>query len=449
MTGLHLSALIRLGFSISALTVMAGCAGDEPTGTAARLQQAAAERPEVSLSASGGAGTDAVRGALMRHPAIEEAANEIAASAAEVRVSRAALFPQLGLGATTGLTTDDDDDDNDPALELTGSQVITDFGTTALSIDAADLDVLRNYVAFQQAVDDAAVETLTLMADVQRARALVPLRTEQLGAMRDLQGLVQQRRAAGATSEPDILETERRIQSAEFALFEAELAEAEAESALIEVSGIPFSGKMPSAPSGRGCRSGNLPDTSIQIARLDEAIAELTLEKTKRSHLPRIALEAVARQPTEGSARIGMNVNIDTRVFEGGARSARLDAAARSLQARKSGVARARQSDQLEQLRLTRELSAASQRQQMIGRQIGLLDEARELYRRQYFDLGTRDLVDLLDTEEDFFDLQADQIVSRHDEIALRWQCASRSNNLLPALGITEASLHGFPLQLK
>lgn len=173
---LHVPATLRRAVSISALCVLAGCAVDKPTGTASLSQETAAKRPEVSLASSGGAGTDAVRDALLRLPAIEEAANEIAASVAEVRVSRSDLFPQLGLGATTGVTTNDGG--NDPALELTRSQVITDFGATAQAIDAADLEVLRNYVAFQQAVDNAAVETLTLMADVQRARVLVPLRTK-------------------------------------------------------------------------------------------------------------------------------------------------------------------------------------------------------------------------------------------------------------------------------
>lgn len=427
--------------------LLLGCANEEPTGTAAQLKAAAGARSEISADLTMGATSSAgqaVRSALLRHPAVQEAASEISASADEVRVSRAALFPQLGIGASTGSGLGGDDDE--PALEVTGSQLITDFGATGLAIDEADMSVLRNYVAFQQAVSDATVETLGLMNDVIRYRQLVTLRAEQLDAMKALQSLVTQRRTAGATTEPDILETARRIQSAEFEVLEAKLAESEAQSAFMEITGQPFGGASLNPPGSARCSGGREASFEIQIARLDAAAAEVALERANRSHLPRIALESVARQPTDGGARVGMNVNIGTSLFEGGARSARKNAAANVLKARQSGVARANQSDQLEQLRLTRELSATSQRQQMIARQIELVDSARGLYRRQYFDLGTRDLVDLLDTEEDFFNLKADRINAQYDAIDLQWQCAHRSQSLMAHLGIMNSSLYGYPL---
>lgn len=78
--------------------------------------------------------------------------------------------------------------------------------------------------------------------------------------------------------------------------------------------------------------------------------------------------------------------------------------------------------------------------------QTKLLDQTRALYRSQYFDLGTRNLNDLLDAEEDYYNALIERSDSERDlDIALL-QCHLTGGTLRSALGLSNVTLYGYPI---
>ena len=67
-------------------------------------------------------------------------------------------------------------------------------------------------------------------------------------------------------------------------------------------------------------------------------------------------------------------------------------------------------------------------------------------YRSQYFDLGTREISELLDNEEEFYNRKAELIELESELTANQIECATRDRSLRKAMKIDGNSLYGYPL---
>ena len=127
-------------------------------------------------------------------------------------------------------------------------------------------------------------------------------------------------------------------------------------------------------------------------------------------------------------------------------RSAAVNAARNTLNSADARVAAARRTDILVENRLRRDIAAAGAEEIILNRQVDLLEQTRSLFRSQYFDLGTRQIKDLLDNEDEYYDRQAELIELRSDLVANQLECAIREDSLRGRLGIEEVTLYDFPL---
>jgi adhesin transport system outer membrane protein len=389
-------------------------------------------------------GTDAkatARNALLQDPAVREAASLVSASADEVRIQRAVLFPSLGIAFGGGIG---DAGDGSGVARIEGKQLILDFGDTKRAVTAADLDLQINYISFQQTVDTALVELLTAYDAVAVNDQLLDVRTRQLAAMRELERLVAAQTEGGAASAPDLLETRKRLQTAEFMVNDAELALAEAHDRLARLGGPAQGGALPKL-SGN-CAKPSISD-DLQMAKLRHARATITLARAERARLPRAYVSPLAKSDLDGGGvSLGLNLGIDSDLIQGGAYTARANAARNKLEGAIAGVAAAERDFDLDTSKYKRDQSAADFRIGMLDRQIDLVDEARDLYRSQYFDLGTRRISELLDNEEEYYSLLAEKIETQASLTETRLQCAARDRSLRRSLGLEGNSLYGLPL---
>lgn len=420
---------------------LAACGGlPEADGTEAVIRARAKGLPVLAAPA-GTTAKDAAAGGLLQSPALREAASLVAASADDVRVQRAALFPSLGLSLGGGVG---DAGSGKAALELEGRQLILDFGDTKRAVTAADIDLQINYIAFQKTVDETVVAALSAYDATQMYGALLKIYRDQLQAMQKLEVLVAARTETGAATSPDLLETRKRIQAAEFLVHDTQLAEAEARDRLIRLTGLTDGGSF-NLPEGR-CDTVQGSD-DLHMAQLRLARASLKLERAERARNPKISLAPIARSEIGGGgASVGLNVGINSDLLEGGALTARANAARNAHLGAEAGVEAADLDDDLEKRKLQRDLAAGGQKIAMIERQLALLTETRALYRSQYFDLGTRQLSELLDNEEEFYSRQAELVELRSAIAVTRLECAARSRGLRQAMGLAGYSLYGFPL---
>jgi len=421
--------------------LLGGCSGlPGPDGTEAAILDKAAAMPGLT-PIQGTQVKTAARNGLLINPSVRQSASLISASADQVRVQRAALFPGLSLAGGGGMGTASS---GNPAVQLTGSQLLFDGGNSERVVKLADFDLQINYIAFQKAVDDTLVEIIKAYDAVQMQRELLDVYKKQLKALTELDTLVAQRSANGASSTSDHLETRKRLQSAAFLVNDTELALGEAQDRLTLLSGQQQGGRV--KLSSKGCKAIGETD-NLRMARLAESRAQLELERAEKAIMPRIGLRPViGGELGINKLPIGVSVDVQSDVLQGGAYTAKANAARNQLAGTQAKLAAVRLEDSLVERGLLRSLAAADRKTDMLKREIELLKETRVLYRSQYFDMGTRRLSELLDNEEEYYTRQAELVQLRSDISLSQAQCAVRSRTLRNELGLDGNSIYGFPL---
>jgi len=381
------------------------------------------------------------RNGLLINPSVRQAASLISASADQVRVQRAALFPGLSLAAGGGVGSGGS---GNPAVDLTGSQLLFDGGNSKRAVKLADFDLQINYIAFQKSVDDALMEVLKAYDNVQTYNELLSVYKKQLKALTELDALVAQRATTGAVSSSDHLETRKRLQSAAFLVNDTQLALGEARDRLTLLTGQPDGGHI--NLSVISCKAQGETD-DLRMARLTQARAQLALEKAEKEINPRIALQPVlGGELGVSKLPLGLNVDVRSDFLQGGALTARANVARNTLAATDAKLEAVRLEDSLGESALLRSLAAGDKKRAMLKQQIDLLKKTRVLYRSQYFDMGTRQLSDLLDNEEEYYSRQAELIRLRSEMSLNRAQCTVRSRLLRKELEVDGNSIYGFPL---
>lgn len=424
----------------SCLLALAGCSLPAPDGTEAALIARAKDMPPLA-PAQGRAAKDVVRNGLLLHPDVRAAASSVAASADQVRVQRGALFPALGMtvGGGTGSAGD-----GDPAVRMNVSQLLMDFGKTKRAVTSADMDLQINYITFQKAVDDAVIELLEAYDAVRMNTEALAVYKRQLAAMTELQKLVSERVEIGATTAPDLLETQKRVQNAAFLVQDAELALADAREQLERRSGQSAGGAVPEFRGGCALRGET---DKMRIARLKMAKAEIDLEQAQKARVPKITVSPLARLGTgDTSTGFGLNLGVSSDLLEGGALTARASVARNARDAAEAALDSAERDASLSSRKALRNITAGARRQEMLKRQIELLAKTRELYRSQYFDLGKRSISDLLDNEEEFYTRQAELVELSSKMATNRLSCAVYTRALRGSMELAGQTLYNLPL---
>lgn len=421
--------------------LLAGCAAlPEPDGTeAAIIARAETLSPLTPTDATDMKGV--AHNGLVSNPSVREAASLVSASADEVRVQRAKLFPSLSLSAGAG---QGDASRGDPLVELTGGQLLYDGGNSQRVIKIADYDLQIDYIAFQQAVDDAVLKVLKAYDEARMLDELLTVYEKQFAALSELETLVEARTDNGAVVRTDILEARKSVQSAAFLVSDTRLALAEARDRLVLLGGPPEGGRVTIAPES--CDAQGETD-DMRLAQLKLARAEMALEKAMGDLTPRVSLEPVLRGELGTNALpVGVNLNIQSDFLQGGALTARANGARKSFGAAKARLDAVLLEERINERGLSRSISANEEKSLMLKQQIQLLADTRELFRSQYFNMGTRRLSELLDNEEEYYSRQAELVQLRSELVADRLDCAIRSRELRRLLDLESHQIYGFPL---
>lgn len=427
---------------LAACTLLAGCAGlPGPTG----FEAAVIKKAEGLTTVAPGTGNDirsVARNGLLLSPSVREAASKVSASADEVRVQRAALFPSLSLSGGGGVGSARS---GNPSAGLTGSQLLFDGGNSQRAVKLADFDLQISYLTFQKTVDDAILEILKSYDTVQTKTELLGVYKRQLKALRELETLIASRTEGGAVSTSDLLEARKRVQSAAFLVNDTELALGEARDRLTLLSGQAQGGRV--HLSSASCKADGETD-NLLIAQLELGRGRVALERAETAALtPRVALKPVlGGEIGINKLPVGVNLDIQSDVLQGGALTAKANIARNQLAAADAKLGVVKLEDSVTERGLLRTLAAGRRKTTMLQQQISLLAKTRELYRSQYFDLGTRRIAELLDNEEEYYKRQSELVELRSELAASRIDCAVRSRVLRRELGLEGNVIYGFPL---
>lgn len=390
---------------------------------------------------------------VLYHPRVAQALGNEKSELEMINVAKSAYYPEVrgGLGMRYDRnTTSREDREYTPSADIEINQTLYDFGRTESSVKSAEYGHL-GAKAYTSATNEELIHAATSdVVAIVRDQALINLAEQQVFQVQSLGVLVEERYGKGASNLSDVLQVQSRIDDVESVALDAE---ARYESTLRNL------GIMIGRPNLSSVEIGRLPEnlgqacsTLLQwedipeyaIADLEAKRAQAELDFSKSNEMPTISLQGSVSHPFNDSSRRGyrndtrISLNVSVPFYEGGRLEANKRAASNRMQsaeARKDEV-RLQVNQALSQLQV--QLQNMQKRQSLLSRRVENLKGTKELYKRQYLDLGTRSLIDLLNSEQEYHQAQVDVAVNQSSIIQAQLDCAYYQGKLREYFNISD-----------
>ena len=406
---------------------------------------------------------EAVLAAAQWHPSIAEAIGNLYKQGEGINVARAGYYPQISGGIRTGYDSGYGGDRNSQALNLSLKQMLYDFGKVDSAVDAAHAAAARAQANILLVVDDLARDTAYAWIETRRYEQLMVIAREQIKGVGDIAGMARQRSDMGASTRSDVVQAESRVEGARATLEEYQAQYERWRSTLAALLGRvapPALAEETPPELNQACKrppqaDDRLPAVLMALALRAQSKAELA--QAKAEAYPTLSLQPQVNHYLDNDydrdnnrldrTQAGIYLNLEVPIYQGGAISARSRAAGHALTAADSAEDAAR-------LQARRGLAEAMAQTSGLGRRLSSLEarqasikEARMLYGRQYLDLGTRPLLDLLNAEQEIYQSRFELAGTRSDLLRLDVDCLYNTGALRMALGLEGRNLQGVEIE--
>lgn len=388
----------------------------------------------------------AVAAAVSRHPALRGARSLVEQAAAGIDAARANYYPSISAGITSEMGDDpngDFDNNMDKRAQVNASQLLYDFGQTSSQVDraAGNRDVAQ--AQFQQTYADVVRNTAAAWLQVRKYLALTKVSEEQLAAVQELAGLAERREKIGASTHSDTTQADARVEAARAQLLQARSETLRWRSVLMHwmAASVPPrvvpDGDIPlldtSCENGSGAVApvDQSEPASVAVAQARLVTARAAKEVANTQLRPTLSLKANAsRRLGSATQRVNepesdrvISLDVSVPLYQGGQLRSQRTAAIYAEQAATASLQQARlAADREMQSTVTQWLQYRDLRhiQQQRAHSMSV---TRELYRRQYLKLGTRSLLDLLNSEQEYYGVLSDLKASRFQFYSLGVDC--------------------------
>ena len=412
----------------------------------------------------------AARKAVASNPEVQARWNGFKAADSERDVARGGYFPQLDLNASSGRESRDS-----PLAAPTGSYGTYNFNSTQLTLTQMLFDgmftanevkrlgyaKLTRYYELTEATETAALEAVRAYTDVLRYRELVDAATQNYAEHKQVTAHVEERAAGGVGRGVDVEQANGRLALSESNLL-TELTNLHDVSArYLRVVGEKPPAALPALPDP--FKLGTLPASTEVLMRdglqgsptLNAAVENVRAYKTaiesrKAPYMPRIDVRAYANGENNtggipGATRVnGVQVVLNYNLFRGGADTAReRQAVNQSEQARDLQEKACRDVRQTLSIAYSDVRSLTEQQRYMDQHRLAT-EKSREAYRQQ-FDIGQRTLLDLLDSQNEFFEASRAYINARYNQVGAQARTLAGMGQLVSALGVSRADVPSAP----
>lgn len=392
--------------------------------------------------------------AFSRSPSVTQQAYQMGIGQAQIREAQSGWYPQVGLTANTGNSTQQDSSNslnNAAAYGLTLSQLVYDFGKTNASINQQKSAEESYRYKLLATLSDVAAQTATAYLDVLKYQELTQAVEENIRALEEVRRMSSLRADAGLTTRSDVLQAQSRISGMRSTLkqYQANLSAAKAQ--LTALTGVkantyaPFAGSKFNAPV--------MPDNidystipTVLYAQAQKDSASFEVSKAKSDYLPTLSLQASrTRYETNNNPYWNNQVqlHVSAPLYQGGAVSARVGQA----EGRKNIAGTLVDQAKLDILQKASvayaNWSGAEGQAQASAEQLQDSVRSRDVYKNEY-KLNQRTLNDLLSVEQDVFQAKFSQISAKYDSGYSLINYATAVDGLLPQLGINPGA--GQPL---
>lgn len=397
----------------------------------------------------------AVRDAVAWHPSVDQAVASLSASDQDIEEARAGYYPQItgGIGPSLSIIGGAS---WRPRGTLSGSQMLYDFGKVGSSVDAARAGERISRAQLLLAVDGLARNTSIAVIEIQRSRALLAVAQAQLESLNTINELVRLRVQRGASTRSDGAQAEARIESAQATILQITAELRRWQSNLQHLVGregqVDVTMEVPSWLD-RACiiaapNWNHMPTVMQSLAQRDEAQA--IYRSARAARLPTVSLGAEVdtdlRDPFAQRNDVSIGITISSSLYQGGARKAREQASFYALQSADAALATTRLEARRTLAENREQIGSLKERLDTLGRRRDDMLETGRLYRLQYFEMGTRTLLDLLNAEQELHQTRFDEVNAEYDMRRLDVECLYYSGQLRDAYALTGMVVRGVTL---
>lgn len=397
----------------------------------------------------------AVRRAIEWHPSVEVAVGQLGQSEADVGVAKAGYRPHVRAGVSPGWEISDGMRWR-PQLQVSASQMLYDFGKVRSEVDAAEASARESRALLLAAVDDLVRDTAYAVIETQRYKALLVAAQDQLAAIEEISRLVKQRAAKGATTRAEAVQAEARVEDAQSTILQIRSELERWRNTLAHVvggAGLPDVADDMPAWHQRACAASTpdwnqAPQVLRYVARHDQAEANLRQARAQAYPTATFEVSGVSylRDPIRGNSDVTVGVSLSSNLFDGGATRSRRESAALALRAADAALDNARNDASRALSEARAQVASLGEALDILSNRQGNMQETSKLYRYQYFDLGTRTLVDLLNAEQELHQARFDYINRQHDLRKLNADCLYSAGLTRDAFALTGMRLRGATL---
>lgn len=409
---------------------------------------------------------DTVQAALDTNPEITVVQADRRAVDQELRQARALYYPSIDLRgaigpeytdlsgdrrtASRGPNADDDTVYARKEAQLTLTQMLFDGFETQSEVARQTARVSSAAHRVQEAAEFIGLNAIEAHLEVLRFGDIVALNEANVAQHERLLGQVRQLEEAGRSDVADVRQSEARVAQTMDNLASARGSYADAIADYIEVVGLEPAelvlGTAPAAalPAGReeAATLASVSSPTVLIAASDVDVAEAELKGARAGYYPRfdIELSANAQQNTGGvdGRELGASALLVSRynLYRGGADVAREREAFHRLNEARAQVARARRQAEQEARLSYNALLTARERTEALRVKAEAQRRTRDAYASQ-FELGVRDLLDLLDAENEYFNARVALVTAEYTETFAIYRVLAVVGELLDTLEVT------------
>ncbi len=396
---------------------------------------------------------EAVRQAVNTNPDVRALASERRAVDHELRQARAGYLPLFDIRAAAGPEWTDRPSVDDKWLGRVESQATV----RQLLFDgfATDSEVERQQArvgSAAQRVDSAqttALNAVLAYLEVLRSQSLVEIAEDNAKAHAQSFADVKRLADAGRGNVGDVRQTEARLASARASLVRTQGRLADTEANYIRVVGEPpsnlvrpvFSDSALPKTRGGAVELAVKNNPAIAVAQADIDTAKAELKATDAPFMPRLDLELGTQQNNNIDGVVGREQDFTALVvlrynlYAGGADTARRKEFVERLAASRDQLDRAKRRI-AEQTRLAwNGMKTAEGRAARVGEEVTAQEGVVDAYRQQFL-IGQRDLLDLLDSQNELFISRGNLTTEETTALFGAYQVTASMGALLGTLGV-------------
>ncbi len=399
----------------------------------------------------------AARKAVVSNPEVQARWNGFKAAGNEREVARGGFLPQIDITGSYGRENRvtplaDYGSYNFRATQLTLNQMLFDGFFTSNETKRLGLAKLTRYYELLEIAENTALESVRAYVDVLRYRELVDAATQNYIEHKQASLLVEERSRSGVGRGVDVEQANGRLALAEFNLLveltnlhdvSARYLRVVGEKPPVSLPVLPESlklGTMP--PSVEVLMRDGLQKSPTLNAAVENALSQKqAIESRKSTYMPRLDFRAYQGYESNTSGVTGATRNngieliFSYNLFRGGT-----DLARQRQAVDQSEQARDLQAKACRDVRQT--LSIAYSDVKSLNAQLRYQDTHRistekslQAYRQQ-FELGQRTLLDVLDSQNEFFEATRSYINSRHNQVIAQARTLAGMGQLVTVMGV-------------